>query len=246
LLAATDSVKKSKAYLFLITANLFVFAGLWSFLPQEMPFSYFEFADNRNFLGIPNFADVMSNLAFALIGFQGLSKLNSWSKKDPLFTHLLVFLVGVSLVSVGSAYFHWNPNPDTLIWDRIPMAVSFMSLITLLIADRIDNRYTKAMLLPLVILGILTVINVDHWGSDLRPYTVTQFGTLLTAFLIILFFKPTKISQKSLILLFGFYVLAKIFEITDGPVFEALHFISGHTLKHLSAATGLYFFVREI
>jgi hypothetical protein len=34
-----------------------------------------------------------------------------------------------------------------------------------------------------------------------------------------------------------FYVLAKMFELADHAIFEATHqFVSGHTLKHLTAA----------
>jgi hypothetical protein len=36
------------------------------------------------------------------------------------------------------------------------------------------------------------------------------------------------------------YIIAKVFEYLDGEVYDALGFISGHSLKHLTAALGIY------
>jgi ethanolamine transporter EutH len=48
-------------------------------------------------------------------------------------------------------------------------------------------------------------------------------------------------------LLIGWHVLAKIFEGADVPVWRATgEFVSGHTLKHLAAATGGWVLAREI
>jgi hypothetical protein len=43
----------------------------------------------------------------------------------------LLLFAGVSLVSLGSAYCHWNPNDQTLVWDRVPMTIGFMGLLAL-------------------------------------------------------------------------------------------------------------------
>jgi len=45
-------------------------------LPRTaQPLSYHEFADQRGWLGIPNFLDVASNIVFAAAGLAGLSYL---------------------------------------------------------------------------------------------------------------------------------------------------------------------------
>ncbi len=36
------------------------------------------------------------------------------------------------------------------------------------------------------------------------------------------------------------YLTAQVFEQYDGAVYDALGFISGHSLKHLTAALGMY------
>jgi hypothetical protein len=40
--------------------------------PIPQPMSYHQFADQRPWLGIPNFGDVVSNLPFAIVGIWGL------------------------------------------------------------------------------------------------------------------------------------------------------------------------------
>ena len=42
--------------------------------PVAQPAEYHQFADQRNFFGIPNFNDVISNLAFLLSGGAGLDR----------------------------------------------------------------------------------------------------------------------------------------------------------------------------
>ena len=44
----------------------------------------------------------------------------------------------------------------------------------------------------------------------------------------------------------GFYVLAKAFEALDRQIFQLGHLVSGHTLKHLAAALGIYFLFRMV
>jgi len=38
------------------------------------------------------------------------------------------FFIGFFFVSIGSAYYHWRPNNWTLVWDRLPMTLGFMSI----------------------------------------------------------------------------------------------------------------------
>ena len=56
----------------LLVATLAVI-GVDLLLPRiPQPQSYHNFADQRSFLGIPNFGDVVSNIPFALFGVWGL------------------------------------------------------------------------------------------------------------------------------------------------------------------------------
>jgi len=44
----------------------------------------------------------------------------------------------------------------------------------------------------------------------------------------------------------GLYVLAKIVEALDRPIFELGHIVSGHTLTHLAAAGASYWILRML
>ena len=73
--------------------------------------SYHRFADERTLFGIPNFWNVVSNLPFIAVGAVGLRQFY----RDPA---TLALFLGIFLTGFGSSYYHWNPNNDTLFWDR--------------------------------------------------------------------------------------------------------------------------------
>ena len=108
-------------------------------MPQ--PLDYHDFADKRAAFGIGNFLDVGSNLAFAIAGLAGLFiTLNPRT----CFVHAYerwpygVFFVGVLLTAAGSAYYHVAPGNETFVWDRLPMTIGFMSLVSAQIVDRVS------------------------------------------------------------------------------------------------------------
>ena len=96
----------------------------------------------------------------------------------------LVFFVGVALVSVGSAYYHWAPSNDRLLWDRLPMSIAFMAFCSAIIADRIDAKAGNVWLLPVLIgLGLASLV---YWNwtkslgrGDLRFYGFVQFYPMI-------------------------------------------------------------------
>src|SRR5262249_19303417 len=101
--------------LFLIAAVSIVI--LLCLPPIHQDARYHEFADRRHFLGIPNFADVISNAPFLIIGLAGII-LGATGRLTGYSICWFTFFLGVSLVSVGSGYYHWDPNNDSLVWDR--------------------------------------------------------------------------------------------------------------------------------
>jgi hypothetical protein len=44
----------------------------------------------------------------------------------------------------------------------------------------------------------------------------------------------------------AFYGLAKVAEALDAPIYELVHLVSGHTLKHLLAATAVWCLLRML
>lgn len=209
-------------------------------IPQDP--AYHHFADQRTFFGIPHFFDVVSNIPFFFVGLWGLSITARRVHDAERWAYLTLF-AGVLLTCFGSAYYHWDPNNQTLVWDRLPMTIAFMALLSAIISERIDRGLGVRLLVPLVLLGFASVI---YWNrtelagaGDLRPYVLVQFGTLLLLILVLLLFPPRFTGTRYLIYAFGLYVLAKIFEQLDTPIYHALRILSGHTLKHLAAAAAI-------
>ena len=41
--------------------------------------------------------------------------------------------LGVLLTGFGSGYYHWSPSNETLVWDRLPMTLTFLPMTALLL-----------------------------------------------------------------------------------------------------------------
>ena len=210
-------------------------------MPQ--PLSYHAFADTREAFGIGNFLDVSSNLAFAIAGLAGLivtlqprTCFASASERWPYG----VFFVGVLLTAAGSAYYHLAPNNETLFWDRLPMTISFMSLISAQVADRINARLGVALLVPLLLVGIASVlywIVTERAGrGNVMPYAVLQ-GYSVVILVGLAASHPSRYTHGAAIYaVFAGYVLAKVFEHFDRQLLAVGGLISGHSVKHIAAA----------
>lgn len=209
----------------------------FSFQPFGQNPEYHNFADRRALLGIPNFFDVASNLAFIIVGIIGL-KICFTNDLGKLRAAWIILFAGVSLVSIGSAYYHWNPNNQTLVWDRLPMTIGFMGLFAALLGEYIDERLGKFLLLPMIILGFLSVI-YWHWFDDLRFYIWVQIIPLLTIPMVMILYRSKYSHQRLLLAALGLYALAKITELGDKAIFDfSQNLVSGHTIKHLLSALG--------
>ena len=203
-------------------------------IPQDQ--DYHQFADRRTLLGIPNFWNVVSNLPFLAVGAAGLRRF----RDDPA---TVVFFLGVFLTGIGSSFYHLNPNDSTLFWDRLPMTLSFAAILALVVEERVNPRMGAILLWPLLAIGLLSLL-LWRWTDDLRLYFWAQFFPCLVVPLLFLFYPPRYTGTYYWILAAALYALAKVFEFTDGPIFSAGSFVSGHTLKHLAAAAACLMILR--
>ncbi len=216
--------------------------------PIRQPLGYHDFADVRTCLGIPNVQNVLSNLPFLAVGIAGLRWLRRWDAAvdAELVPAYATLFLGIAATALGSMYYHWAPSSPTLFWDRLPIAVAFMGLFAGVLGERIGPRIGRAVLWPLVVFGVASVI-YWHVTDDLRPYAVAQFFPLLTIPLLLALF-PARFSRGGdLLAAIGCYVVAKGFEEADKPIYTALGGItSGHVLKHLAATVGVWLVVRML
>jgi hypothetical protein len=238
-------------------------AGIWPFLTlalavgiaalliprADLPPSYHHFADQRTWLGIPNFGDVASNIVYLIVGLWGLVFLASKSGRkyflEPRerWPYFLVFL-GLALTAFGSAYYHLAPDNDRLVWDRLPMTIVFMPLVGALIAERVNLKLGLWLLPILTAVGVGSVIqwhfSVEHGAGDLRFFGAVQLYAVLALFAVLLL-PPRYTRGSDLLIVAGLYMFAKIAELADRQIFSLGYVVSGHTLKHLgSGLAGLW------
>jgi hypothetical protein len=213
-------------------------------IPQNL--GYHDFADGRRFWIFPNACNVFSNAFFILAGIAGLIRLRT-------STHIILwrfFYCSIILVGIGSAYYHSAPTNSSLVFDRIPMAMGFASLVSIVVAERINGTAGRFLLVPLVLAGIGSVVywyETELLGSgDLRPYIAVQFLPILLIPILIALFPDRKsaLDKPLLVLLIG-YCIAKLCELEDRTIYVATdHLLSGHTLKHITAALAILLFSR--
>jgi hypothetical protein len=242
--------------------------GIWLFLllaaavgitallvpKTDLPPSYHHFADQREWLGIPHFGDVASNVVYLIAGLWGLAFLSGKSSRGQFvdaperWPYLVVFL-GLVLTAFGSAYYHLAPNNDRLVWDRVPMTIVFMPLVSALIAERVSVKLGLWLLPVLTAVGVGSVIqwhfSVEHGAGDLRFFGAVQLYAVLALF-VVLFLPPCYTRGSDLLVVACLYVLAKICETADRQIFSLGHVVSGHTLKHLASGLAGFWILRML
>jgi len=246
-------IPRLKALLLLIVPAIVIAVVALLLPPIPQPLAYHNFADQREWLGIPNFGDVASNLPFAIIGIWGLillSQRQAVKFDDPRERWLyIVMFAGLILTAFGSAYYHLAPGNARLVWDRIPIMIVFMALLAAVIAERVSVS-SGLWLFP--VLQAAGVGSVLLWRAgelrghgDLRFYAAVQVYAILVLLLVLLL--PAKYTRGSdFAAVVGFYVLAKVLEEADRQLFALGHIVSGHTLKHLAAAAAGYWILRML
>lgn len=207
-------------------------------IPQSQ--EYHDFADQRKFLGIPNALNVVSNFPFFVIGLIGFilcyhGNYFKMSLQGELWGWTC-FFIGVGAVAFGSSYYHLKPNDARLVWDRLPMTSAFTSIVAIFIIERIDQRKGTLSIVPLLLVGIVSIL---YWRffNDLRPYGLVQFVPCIAIPVMAILLPPMYTHSTYWLWAAGFYLLAKVEEAADKPIYGWTHHIlSGHTIKHLCAA----------
>jgi hypothetical protein len=129
--AVTERKRPVLVFLGLIAASLGALLLLPPILQDQ---SYHRFADKPTLLGVQNFWNVVSNFPFIAIGAVGLRQFY----RDPA---TIALFLGLFLTAFGSSYYHWNPNDDTLFWDRLPMTLCFMAILAVVIDERVNVKF---------------------------------------------------------------------------------------------------------
>lgn len=207
-------------------------------IPQDP--GYHVFADGRTCLGMRNFGNVASNIPFLLVGVAGLL----WCYRNPgtgAMRSWTVFFLGLALVCFGSGYYHWAPDSESLVWDRLPMTFAFMGLFAALLGEHLGEKLERVLLVPAVVVGIASVLWWKY-SDDLRVYVWVQFAPLLAIPYVLAAFPGRYTHRRYLLYGVAFYVLAKVAEYFDREIYALTsQILSGHSLKHLLAAAAAFF-----
>ncbi len=228
--------------------GLFIYFFMQGPIPQTE--HYHQFADSR-FLLIPNYQNVISNFIFLFAAAYGFLFVDFTKAQRNEKVYLYALIFGVFLTSVGSAYYHYNPNTEALFWDRLPMSFGFIGFLVWLLSKTAVKKNDLALFVVGLILAVGSVVYWSYTESiglgDLRPYLFVQFGVILVALLVFILYRNASYPRKSCFYMLLFYVLAKVFEILDVKIYEvSLGITSGHALKHLLAGYGIYLFFRYL
>ncbi len=199
--------------------------------PIPQPPGYHQFADQRAWLGIPHFLNVISNLPLSLAGAMGLAALRRGSAAPGAsvlppaeYAAVQAFFLGALLTGMGSAYYHWAPDNPRLLWDRLPMTLCFMAFLAIALGGRVSEGTVRWGLPVLTALGLASVI---HWHlgeqrgvGDLRWYGFMQFFPALLIPVVLLLFPSRYAGDGDILAVLAIYTLALLCDqILDGPLF---------------------------
>ena len=214
--------------------------------------AYHNFADQRYISGIPHFWNVVTNIPFLVLGITGFFKIQKQELTGilpDLFRAYLTFFLGLVLTGLGSGYYHLDPSNSTLVGDRMAITISFMSFFVLIFGESISTKTASRLLVPMLFLGLVSVV---YWNiteklgtGDLRFYALVQFLPMFLIPLMLLLYGSCLSSRRWILAIILVYGAAKIAEIYDHQIYELIGF-SGHSLKHLFAAFGAFFFLKGL
>lgn len=226
----------------LLIFTLVIIAAVFLFEPVAQDPSYHQFADVATRAGIPNIWNVLSNIPFVVVGLIGLIGLNKqsmsiWRDSNTMTCHL--FFIGMIFTGIGSAFYHLAPTNESLLWDRLPMTISFMAFLSLILSLHIDKQFGARALWPLITLGLLSVMYWAYTESigegDLRFYAVIQFLPMVIIPMVMFLFPQASYKQTYIWMVIALYAAAKALELYDNEIYQLLN-ISGHSLKHIIAS----------
>lgn len=209
-------------------------------IPQNA--RYHLFADTRTLGEFRNYWNVVSNLPFLVVGLFGLLRMPRLSH-DATRIGYGVICLSTALVGLGSAYYHAAPSNGSLLWDRLPMTLVFMGLLSLVLDERVFRQARPAVLGALCAVGIASAL---YWAwsetqgqGDLRPYALVQFLPVVLVPLILLMYRKHYLNTGWWLGALACYATAKAFEYFDATIWDATDAVGGHALKHLAAAAAV-------
>lgn len=229
----------------LLAALLALGGGLFIHGPIPFPASYHDFAGDHVWQGIPNGANVLSNLAFLLFGLLGIAETlrrrHSLSRVELLLW--LYFFDMVALTAFTSGMYHLEPDALGLAFDRLTIVLGTSALLGILVYERLNPAIAVKVAVGWSVFSALAVASWYYsetiGASDQRAYVIAQGFPLLAVVVVLVLGKPRYTGYWHWLAGLGYYAIAKALEGMDHTIYALSHeAVSGHVLKHLVAAAG--------
>ncbi|KFK25448.1 hypothetical protein AALP_AA8G116500 [Arabis alpina] len=200
------------------------------------------FADKRNFMGVPNTLNVMTNFPFLIIGVLGFvlcigGSFFNISLKGEIWGWT-VFYGGIASFAFGSAYYHLKPDDNRLVLDTLPILIAYSSLFSSFLVERVGEKVGLSCLVLLLFVSFLSIAYARVF-NDLRLCMTFQLIPCLAIPIMTVLLPPKYTHSKFWLWATVAYAIAKIEGFADSKIYNANRYIiSGHSLEHLCSAAG--------
>jgi hypothetical protein len=224
--------------------------------PISQSVDYHQFADQRIYFGMPNFFNVVSNIFIFFPGLIGLIWLLrprefllhiTFIKFSERWPYFILFL-SVIMASLASIYYHLAPDNARLVWDRIPIAIGIVALLSTVLIERINTNIGFISLPFLILSGVGSVIYWD-WSEqsglgNLNYYIVVQIYSILAIIFLSKYYFSRYTGGAGIYVVIILYAFAKLAETLDHEIYSLGKIISGHSVKHLLVGLAVFQIVR--
>ena len=125
------------------------------------------------------------------------------------------------------------------------MTLTFMSLLSATVVERVCAKCGLRLLVPLLIIGVASVV-YWRWSAfrgteNLLPYAAVLRSDCSSSCHWVTALLPSRYTRGSDIHgVQALYAAAKLVEVLDAQIYALGHYVSGHTLKHLIAPPVMY------
>ncbi|KAJ9183581.1 hypothetical protein P3X46_007414 [Hevea brasiliensis] len=222
-----------------IWGGAFLFWVFLMFATPKIPLSnhHHHFADMRNFFGVPNTLNVITNFPFLIVGVVGfILSLQGYFFNISLRGEVwgwVLFFGGIVGVAFGSAYYHLKPDDSRVIWDTLPMMIAYSSLFSSFVVERVGQRVGLTCLFGMLFVVLLSTAYARIF-NDLRLCMMFQLIPCIAIPGMTFLYPPKYTHSIYWLWAAGVYLLAKFEAAFDRKIYHAnLYFISGHSLEHL-------------
>lgn len=143
----------------------------------------------------------------------------------------------------GSGYYHWDPDTNTLFWDRFFISLAMMAFFSIMLNERVlpeicPSKNSVITILIIFLGGLATIywhLTEKSGHGDISLYSIILWTPTVLLPLILLMYPTCYKGNRYIFATFICFLLSRVCENFDKQIFDVLP-ISGHTLKHVSAS----------